>query len=195
MCPYEVARLSLARSRISVTTYHYLLDKNSRQVLIPGDKPLDKIVAVVDEAHNIRDFVSGNSTTTLSFSDIRRLHQSDARASTCRASASAISEINDKAEKVLLQETTDGRSTSKLFVSAITAAHAKDWLSDLVFELSTNSGVAWYSVATNRNLPSSIINLGGFLSALLSSLDSAEISLVKSDHALFLTDTRLQRGS
>ena len=48
----------------------------------------------------------------------------------------------------------------------ITGNHTKDWLSDLVFELTTNSGVAWYSVATNRNLPSSIIKLGSFLSAL-----------------------------
>ena len=71
VCPYEVARLSLARSRIIVTTYHYLLDENSRSILIAGDKPLDKVVAVIDEAHNIREFISGSSTTTLSFSDIR----------------------------------------------------------------------------------------------------------------------------
>ena len=50
--------------------------------------------------------------------------------------------------------------------------------------------MAWYSVATNRNLPASIIKLGSFLSALLSSLDSDDIALVKSDSALFLTDTR-----
>ena len=42
VCPYEVARLSLARSKIIVTTYHYLLDMNSRSMLITGDKPLEK---------------------------------------------------------------------------------------------------------------------------------------------------------
>jgi DNA excision repair protein ERCC-2 len=78
-------------------------------------------------------------------------------------------------------------------VGAISGNHTKDWLSDLVFELSTNSGVAWYSVATNRNLPTSIINFGSFLSTLLSSVDSDDISLVKSDHALFLADTRPSR--
>jgi DNA excision repair protein ERCC-2 len=44
-------------------------------------------------------------------------------------------------------------------------------------------------VATNRNLPASIMKLGSFLSALLSSLDSDDIALVKSDSTLFLTDT------
>jgi len=53
--------------------------------------------------------------------------------------------------------------------------------------------VAWYSVATNRNLPSSIIKFGEFLGALLSSVGSEEIALVKSDSALFLTDTRPSR--
>lgn len=188
VCPYEVARLSLARSRISVTTYHYLLDKNSRQVLIPSNKPLDKIIAVVDEAHNIRDFVSGNSTTTLSFAELRSCIE-HARALYLPHISSAISEIDEKLRRFCSKD--DRWSVDKqALLSAITTGHAKDWLSDLVFELSTSSSVAWYSVATNKNLPVSIINLGGFLSAFLSSLDSAEISLVKSDHALFLTDTQ-----
>ena len=79
------------------------------------------------------------------------------------------------------------------FVAAITGDHAKDWLADLVFELSTNAGVAWYSVATKRNLPASIIRVGGFLSALLSSLNSDDIALTKSDRGLFLTDTHPSR--
>jgi DNA excision repair protein ERCC-2 len=191
VCPYEVARLSLARSKIIVTTYHYLLDENSRSVLIPGDKPLGNVVAVIDEAHNIRDFLSGNSTTTLSFSDIRDSID-DSRSLYLPRISSAISEICDRATQ-FCSKSAHWLIRKESFVSAITGDHAKDWLSDLVFELSTNSGVAWYSVATNRNLPLSIIKLGGFLSALLSSLDSEDIALVKSDSALFLTDTRPSR--
>jgi DNA excision repair protein ERCC-2 len=187
VCPYEVARLSLARSKIVVTTYHYLLDKNSRSILIAGDKPLDKVVAVIDEAHNIREFVSGNSMTTLSFSDIKDCIN-DSRNLYLPRICSAISEINDKVTS-LCSKSEHWLVRKESFVNTITGNHSKDWLSDLVFELSTNSGVAWYSVATNRNLPSSIIKLGTFLSALLSSLGSDDTVLVKSDHALFLADT------
>jgi DNA excision repair protein ERCC-2 len=187
ICPYEVARLSLARSKIVVTTYHYLLDKNSRSVLIAGDKPLDKVVAVIDEAHNIREFVSGNSMTTLSFSDIRDCIN-DSRNLYLPRICSAISEINDRVMS-LCSKNDHWLVRKESLVNAITGSHPKDWLSDLVFELSTNSGVAWYSVATNRNLPSSIIKLGTFLSALLSSLGSDDIVLVKSNRAFFLTDT------
>jgi DNA excision repair protein ERCC-2 len=187
ICPYEVARLSLARSKIVVTTYHYLLDKNSRSVLIAGDKPLDKIVAIIDEAHNIREFVSGNSMTTLSFSDIRDCIN-DSRNLYLPRICSAISEINDRVTS-LCSKNDHWLVRKESLVDAITGSHPKDWLSDLVFELSTNSGVAWYSVATNRNLPSSIIKLGTFLSALLSSLGEDDLVLVKSDSAFYLTDT------
>jgi DNA excision repair protein ERCC-2 len=187
VCPYEVERLSLARSRIIVTTYHYLLDMNSRSILVAGDKSLDGVVAVIDEAHNIREFISGNSTTTLSFSEIRDC-VNDSRSLFLPRICSAISEIGDRATQFCAKS--DRWLVKKeSFVSAITGGHTKDWLSDLVFELSTNAGVAWYSVATNRNLPASIIKLGSFLSELLSSLDSDDIVLVKSDSALSLTDT------
>jgi DNA excision repair protein ERCC-2 len=191
VCPYEVARLSLASSKIIVTTYHYLLDKNSRSILLPGDKPLDKVVAVIDEAHNIRDFICSNSTMTLSFSDIKDSID-DSRSLYLPRISSAISEIGERARQFC------SKSDSWLvrkgpFAAAISGNHTKDWLSDLVFELSTNAGVAWYSVATNKNLPRSIIKLGSFLSALLSSLESEDITLVKSDSALFLTDTRPSR--
>ena len=188
VCPYEVGRLSLARSKIIVTTYHYLLDLDSRSILVTGERPLDKIVAVIDEAHNIREFLSGNSTTTLSLSDIRDCVR-DSRSLFLPRIASAISEIGDRVAQ-LCTKSDAWLLGKRSFVTAITGGHPKDWLSDLVFELSTNSAVAWYSVATQRNLPVSIIKLGNFLSALLSSLDSEDMALVKSDSSLFLTDTR-----
>jgi DNA excision repair protein ERCC-2 len=191
VCPYEVGRLSLARSRIIVTTYHYLLDLNSRSILVAEDKSLDKVVAVIDEAHNIREFMSGNSTTTLSFSDIRDCIN-DSRSLFLPRICSAISEIGGRATQ-FCSKSDHWLVRKESFVNAITGSHTKDWLSDRVFELSTNAGVAWYSVATNRNLPTSIIKLGSFLSSLLSSLDSDEIALVKSDSTLFLTDARPSR--
>ncbi len=188
VCPYEVARLSLARSRIIVTTYHYLLDENSRSILIPKDKSLDSVVAVLDEAHNIRDFVSANSTTELTFSDIKKGIE-DSRNLFLPRVSSAISEIADRAA-YFCSKNNHWLLSKESFVNAISGGHSKEWLSDLVFELSTNSGVAWYSVATNRNLPASIIKVGSFLNALLATLASRHVELVKSESALFLVDTQ-----
>jgi DNA excision repair protein ERCC-2 len=191
VCPYEVARLSLARSRIIVTTYHYLLDENSRSILLSRDKPLSKVVAVIDEAHNIRDFVSGGSTKALSLSDIRSCIE-DSQSLFLPRICSAISQIGEEAAK-FCSESERWQLSKHSFVAAITGNRPREWLSDMIFELSTNSGVAWYSVATNRNLPTSIIKLGDFLSALLASLDSEDVALVKSESKLYLVDTNPAR--
>lgn len=187
VCPYEVARLSLSQSRIVVTTYHYLLDEASRSILIPADRPLGKIIAIIDEAHNIRDFVSGNSTATLSFSDIKAcLH--DSQGLLLPPMCDSISQVAERAMK-FCSRTSHWLLDKEAFTNAITMNHSKEWLPDLAFQLSTNSGIAWYTVATNHNLPNSIIRLGRFLSTFLASLESDDATLVKSDSALSLVDT------
>ena len=49
--------------------------------------------------------------------------------------------------------------------------------------------MAWQSIATGRNLPTSITKVGDFLRGLLSSLGSERTIVAKSDRALFLVDT------
>lgn len=191
VCPYEVARLSLARARIIVTTYHYLLDENSRSILVPQDRPLGKVIAVVDEAHNVRDFVSGNSTIELSFSDMKNC-VADCRSLYLPRISTAISEICERAVQHCSRNS-QWLLDKDSFVAAITGNHAKDWLSDLAFELATNAGVAWYSVATNRNLPASVIKFGGFLRRLLASVAAEDVSLVKSESILSLIDTHPEK--
>lgn len=187
VCPYEVARASLAISRLIVTTYHYLFDKSSRSIMIPSDSPLDKTVAVVDEAHNVRDFITGNSTLTLPFYDLSKSVE-DARTLYLPRTCSALAEIADRV-KQFCSKYDDWFLSKQTFLVAITGGHSKDWLSDLVFELTTNSGVAWYSVSTERNLPSSLVKVGVFFSAFLGSIDS-EATLAKSTSAIYLIDTQ-----
>jgi len=188
VCPYEVARISLASSTIAVTTYHYLLDPKSRSTLFAGNfQSPSRIIGVVDEAHNIRDFVSGNSTTELSFSDIRRCVD-DCRALHMRAE-SAVSEINAKTTAFCSRRGQGWLLDKDAFVNAISEPHGKEWLSEVAFELTTLAGVGWYSVATGRNLPSSLLTVGTFLTTLLTALQSKDFALVKSDQALVLTNT------
>jgi DNA excision repair protein ERCC-2 len=191
VCPYEVTRLALSRSKIIVTTYHYLLDLNSRSILFDGEEALGKVVAVIDEAHNIRDFISSNSTMALSFADIKECISASRNLYLPRISL-AVSEISDRVARFCASEDCWLAKKDRL-LDAITGSHTRDWLSDLVFELTTNAGVAWYSVATSRNLPTSIVRFGAFLSAFLSSLEDDHVAIVKSDAGLFLTDTNPSR--
>lgn len=187
VCPYEAARLSMARSQIIVTTYHYLLDEASRPILLSSDEPLGRVVAVIDEAHNIRDFLSSVSGETLPFSDLAQCIN-DTSDLHLAGISNDLAEVQTKA----LQFPSDRNKwflDKPSFIDAITSGHHKDWLPNLVFQLTTVSGLAWLSVASAKNLPSSVLKVGSFFSALLSSLDSSELTLVRSESALTLLNT------
>jgi len=187
VCPYEIAKLSVARSKVVVTTYHYLLDEGSRTVLIPKDRPLGNAVAVIDEAHNIREFVAGASTTSLSLSDLRESVQ-DSRRFYLPSVCEAVSEVADRVAH--FWEAGDAWMVRKEdLAKAAVGEHPKDWLPGLVTELSANARVAWFSVATEQELPPSLARLGSFLGALLSALPSDRTALLRSERSLSLVDS------
>jgi len=187
VCPYEVARLALGNSEIVVTTYHYMFDDKSRAVLLPKETPPSRVVAVIDEAHNIRDYISGDSAVALDLADLNACARSAKDLYLPRVS-SAISEICDRALSFCSKDSS-WLVLKQALVGYLTSGHPKDWLAELVFELSTTTGVAWYSVSASKNFPAPIVRVGGFLSALLSSLASEDVVLTKNDGALVLHDT------
>jgi DNA excision repair protein ERCC-2 len=188
VCPYEVSRLAIADSRILVTTYHYLFDEASRSILLSGGRwtPSQTIV-VIDEAHNLRDFIRDTATTELSLADLD-LAAKDARELYMERIESSLREL-----LASLSEFCAGQTSwfvdKNLLVEKISGPHDATWLSNIAFELSTCSGVGWQSIATGKNLPTSITRVGDFLRELLSSIGSEKTIMAKSDRALFLVDT------
>ncbi|MGA2199807.1 MAG: ATP-dependent DNA helicase [Nitrososphaerales archaeon] len=188
ICPYEVARLAIANSRILVTTYHYLFDDASKSVLLNSARwsPSETIV-VIDEAHNLRDFIRDSSTTELSFADIEQAVK-DSRELHLEHIESSLREILGSLVGFCTENTSWFVDKNRL-TESISRSHDATWLPNIAFELSTCSGVAWQSIATGKNLPTSITRVGDFLKNLLSSLGFQKTILAKSDRALFLVDT------
>lgn len=188
VCPYEVARLAIADSRILVTTYHYLFDEASRSILLNGTSltPSNTII-VIDEAHNLREFIRDCGTVELPFltveqalKDSRELHL-DRIESSLRDVLESLRDASSDPKSWYVDK---GRLIERLHGS-----HDASWLSNVAFELSTCSGVAWESIATGRNLPTSITAVGDFLRTLLSSAGFERTIIAKSDRAFFLIDT------
>ncbi len=188
VCPYEVARLAIADSRVLVTTYHYLFDDASRSLLLNSARwtPSQTIV-VIDEAHNLRDFIRDSSTTELSFADLEKALK-DARELYLGQIESSLAEILESLIDFCAKNASWYVDKRRL-IERVSQSHDATWLSNIAFELSTCSGVAWQSIATGRNLPTSITKVGDFLRELLSSPGSDKTILAKSDRALFLVDT------
>lgn len=188
VCPYEVARLAIANSRVLVTTYHYLFDEASRSLLLNSSRwsPSATIV-VIDEAHNLRDFIRDSSTTELSFADIEQAVR-DSRELYLERIESSLAQILGSLIDFCAKNTSWYVDKHRL-IERVSQSHDATWLPNIAFELSTCSGVAWQSIATGRNLPTSITKVGDFLRSLLSSLGSERTIIAKSDRALFLVDT------
>jgi DNA excision repair protein ERCC-2 len=166
VCPYEIAKLSLANSRVVVTTYHYLLDRAARSVLqsTTGWNP-DKTVAVIDEAHNLRDFMRNEATIELSFADVHRA-LNDAKELRLETARSFLEELKER-----LQEFRSSRGSWRVdresLIRRIQGSHDEIWLPNIALELSTCAGIGWQSISTGRNLPTSIMKVGAFIRDLL----------------------------
>jgi len=188
VCPYEVARLAIANSRVVVTTYHYIFDEASRSILLNNGRwtPAETIV-VIDEAHNLRDFIRDASTTELSFAEIERAIK-DSRELYMERIESSLAEILKSLSDFCSKNTSWYVEKNRL-IENISGSHDATWLPNIAFELSTCSGVAWQSIATGKNLPTSITRVGDFLRALLSSASLERTIVAKSDRAMFLVDT------
>jgi DNA excision repair protein ERCC-2 len=188
VCPYEVARLAIANSRVVVTTYHYIFDEASRSILLNNGRwTAAETIVVIDEAHNLRDFMRDASTTELSFAEIE-LAIKDSRELYMERIESSLAEILRSLSDFCAKNTSWYVEKNSL-IEKISGSHDATWLPNIAFELSTCSGVAWQSIATGKNLPTSITRVGDFLRALLSSPGLEKTVVAKSDRAIFLVDT------
>jgi DNA excision repair protein ERCC-2 len=179
------------------TTYHYVFDEASRSLLFTSAQfEPSKTIVIFDEAHNLRDFIRGISTVTLSVGDLER--------SVNESKELYLESVHD-ALCILKTRIQDFCSASKAwfvdkesFLKELCKDHDKTWLANLSFELSTSAGVAWYSISTERILPHSILAVGKFLTALLSSLTEENqfltnwqnsLSIINVDVARFFVET------
>ncbi len=188
VCPYEVARLAIPDSRIVVTTYHFLFDQASRSILLgnTGSNPSD-VAVIVDEAHNVREFVRDAYTSSISLSDLEQAHK-DSRELHLDGVASSLQEVLENLRAFSSEHKSwyvDKASLSK----QVAGHHDRTWLPNLVLELSASARIGWEAIATGRNLPVSILRAGSFLQNLLSSYELDDTTITKSDQTFFLVNT------
>ncbi len=71
VCPYEVAKLAMTQARVGIVPYQYVFDPRAAPVLFDRNNvEKKKSILVVDEAHNLRDFLRGTHSATLTLDQI-----------------------------------------------------------------------------------------------------------------------------
>jgi len=184
LCPYEVARLAMVQAQVAVAPYHYIFDPRASPILFDRNGiEKRKTMLVVDEAHNLRDFLRGLHSSTMTLEQVAGAVR-EAEAMLMDEAARSLRDLLH-----VLEETVSGHGGWLLdkasLIQRLRDARGAPWLQNLAFELSACSGAAWGAVTYERRLPSLILQVGEFLAKLTSSEGAA---LVKWGSTLGLLD-------
>jgi len=168
VCPYEVARLAAVQSKVTVVPYPYVFDPGSKHAVFDSNEtePADTIL-VVDEAHNIRDFMRGLHSGSITLVEIDGAVR--------EASALLMTEVASELQvlkrdlETAMSKTTGWYLDREEVVARLAEQHGGVWLQNLAFALCSCSAAAWGSVVYERRFPSLILKVGEFLNKLSSS--------------------------
>ena len=190
VCPYEVARMAMVQASVAVVPYQYAFDPRAMSILFDRSafNPR-KTILVVDEAHNIRDFLRGLGSATMTLDQIQGAVR-EAQAMLMEEAAISLTALLHTLEKVAAESTRWMLDRASV-LNRIRDEHGSAWLQNLAFELSASSGAAWGSVIYERRLPSLVLRVGEFLSRLSS---SDRLVLVKWESTFGLVDPDPVRG-
>jgi len=184
VCPYEVERLAVAQARLAVVPYHYVFDSGSSPILFDRNSiERAKTILVVDEAHNLRDFLRGVNSAIITMEELDGATR-EARGLLMDQAALSLGNLSSVLRKVM-EETPSWRLDRAEVLEEFRETHGSAWLQNLSYELTACSEAAWGAVAYERRLPSLLLKVGGFLARLSTSTRGV---LVKWEQTLALID-------
>jgi DNA excision repair protein ERCC-2 len=162
VCPYEVERMAIAGARLAVVPYHYVFDPRSTPVLFDRTSlERSKTILVVDEAHNLRDFLRGVNSATLTLDELEGATL-EARGLLMDRVALSLEELGRTLESIN-EKASGWRLDRAQVVDEFRRSKGAAWLQNLSFELTACSEAAWGAVAYERRLPSLLLKVGEFL--------------------------------
>ncbi len=170
VCPYEVAKLAMVQAEMAVVPYQYVFDSKATPVLFDRNSvDRKKTILVVDEAHNLRDFLRGVHSATITLEQVEGAAR-EADSMLMDDASASLKSLQGILERAMTDRTSWLLDREGL-LEEIRGARGTAWLQNLAFELSACSGAAWGSIAYARRLPSLLLRVGEFLASLVSSGD------------------------
>ena len=193
VCPYELGRLAALQADVTVIPYQYLFEEGARSVLArESSASASKTILVIDEAHNLRDFLRSSTTFTIT-PEILGQAIEETRTFGLERLTGSLQRLEELIEKTL-SETRAWYLQKSSFIEELRESHDEAWLANLVFELTACAGAAWYSVAAGKKLPLHVLKVGTFLGRLLASRDSETVILAKSEDSILLVNVDPTKG-
>ena len=184
VCPYEVEKLAIAQARLAVVPYHYVFDPASTALLLSRSL-IDrrKTILIIDEAHNLRDFMRGIKSISLTRGQMEGAIN-ESRGLLMEKTAAALEEIHDLITNNIARSLGWMLDRNRI-LEELRERKGDAWLSNLAYELVACSEVAWGAVAYGQTLPHHLLRVGEFLVKLSTSGNAV---LAKWENAIVLID-------
>src|SRR3989442_5799589 len=187
VCPYELGRLATVQADVTVIPYQYLFEEGARSVLArESSTSASRTILVIDEAHNLRDFLRNSTTFTIT-PELLGLAIAETKTFGLDRLTGSLQRLAGLVGKTL-SETRAWYLQKSFFIEELREGHDETWLANLVFELTACTSAAWYSVAAGKKLPLHVLKVGNFLGNLLASRDSETVILAKSEDSILLVN-------
>lgn len=190
VCPYELTRLAATQADILVVPYQYVFDAFAKNTL-SNTVDLDprNTILIVDEAHNLRDFLRSAHTAKISTKDLN-LAINEADQLFMHSVSASLSCLREDLESVL-HNAPGWLLDRQLLVKEIAEKHGDVWLQNLAFELSSSSNAVWNATAQYKSIPKFILKIGDFVNKLLS---VPNLVVTKSENELCLVNSNPVEG-
>jgi DNA excision repair protein ERCC-2 len=168
VCPYELVKMAMLGATACVVPYQYVFDNVSSHILFGGGSiDPSKTILVVDEAHNMRDYMRATWSAEMSVDGLDSA-ANEADTLQMEETASSLRLLSDEVRSTI-REAPGWYLDRNAFIERLSAGRGEVWLQNLAFELNSCSSAAWGSVAYERRLPFLILKVGDFVNKLLAS--------------------------
>ncbi len=192
VCPYELERLAASGAEVVVIPYQYLFEERAKSVLGNEVRATPtKTILVVDEAHNLGDYLRNSATFALS-PEVLGHAVEEARAFGLERLAGSLLELEGVIKKIVGEAGTWYLRKNSV-IDGIRGGHDETWLANLIFELTNCASAAWYSVATGSIMPLHVLKVGTFLEGLFASKEAETAVLTRAEDSLLLVDVAATR--
>lgn len=191
VCPYEVVRLAMSQAEVVVVPYNYALDPKSRSALFDRSAiDPSKAILVIDEAHNVRDFLKGVQSASIGLEELAGA-VAEADELMMERTASSLRQLLEDV-RTAMKSAPDWYLDRAAFTAMLSQGRGEVWLQNLAFELNACSEAAWHSVAYGRKLPFLVLKVGDFLNKMIAAAE--DIMLTKWEDTLGLVSTDPTKG-
>jgi DNA excision repair protein ERCC-2 len=166
-CPYELQKIILSCSVLTVSPYDYVLDETNFNMISDSNFSDTRTVVIFDEAHNLADYILDHHIVELGITEIEKASNEMSQMGFWELSETLWSFYKDI--ESYIENKNECKQDAQKLVEILSKGKGRLWLHEKVVQLTSPIQYSWFSVSLGKKIPESTYRCGLFFSKLASS--------------------------